>query len=284
MYLYANEYAAIARKETASDKYCLIFEDEHIVWNKKFTLLSVADFYRSAILLEGVSWRITNTDVLGDKKIIFDKEVIIQMVNICYNHWEEIATSDATDNLLMLTWGSHLLLTAFCNLSRENIFLSINDDGWDHKKLLVIAINADLTQRIYNDGYQQFLKYPPDNSSETSPSAPEFWLISGGLRYSSLLQTAKERPKNIQFFKEKSRYVTQYCEILRTEKKSKNNYRFFMLLSRLLSYTNFFEVIDEEYNDINPKSNDLPNNITDLFLAYDNIEPYLKSIKPPKKD
>ena len=283
MYLFANEYAANAKKETTSDKYCLIFKNEHIVWNKKFTLLSVADFYRSAILLEGVSWRITNTDVLGNKKIIFDKEVIIQMVNICYNHWAEIDTSVATDDLLMLTWGSHLLLTAFCNLSRENKFLSIND-GWDHEKLLVIAINADMTQRIYNDGYQHFLKYPSDHSSETSPSVPEFWLISGGLRYSSLLQTAPKRPENIQFFKEKSRYVTQYCEILRTEKKSENNYRFFMLLSRLLSYTNFFEVIDEEYNDINPKSNDLPNNITDLFLAYDNIEPYLKSIKPPKKD
>ena len=282
MYLYANEYAAIEKNKKDSNN-CLRFKNEHVMLNRDFQFASVSDFYHSTILLEGVSWKITNTDILGNKQIIFDKEIFIQMTKICYNHWAEIDTSVATNNLLMLTWGSHLLLTAFCNLARENKFLSI-DDEWDYEKLLVIAVNADLIQRTFNEGYQQFLERSVEDSSNSSSNVPEFWLISGALRYSSLLQTAKKRPKNIHFFGKESPDVKRYCEILQAEKKLESNYRFFMLLSRLLSYTNFFEVIDEEYNDINPKSNDLPDNITDLFLAYDNIEPYLKSIKPPKKD
>lgn len=231
-----------------------------IITNSEISIENTDDFYKAIVLLNGYSWQLANR-LHKTKTMTIDRSVFDLFFEKCAYFWDTYENEGATNRKLKLTWATQLLITSFCNLVREG-FLS--EAGWDHTRIFSLSVMGDYTQKLYTQGYQNFLK------AKSIKEADDFFILSSAMRYTSLLC------KNCNIGERKFTFpdnnmIKNYVTWLTKEK----NQRFLILTLRYLTFTDFFEKItSDDWNSIMEKITEkekLLENPKLLFLPYDEI-------------
>lgn len=264
MYLYANDFARKENENRKAPKY-LYKKENQITLVENFDLSNINNFYEICVLLQGVTWRLYKIDTPTNKKKDFSKALFSSLIESCVKYWEDPKPfkTEASEDLLKLTWASQLLLTSVSNLIREDHFINPRE-AFDPKKLVKIALLADFTQRRFNEEYCKVLN--------NDGSKPDFWLISGTHRYISSIYDRYHRFE-LKLFEENAEAIEFYESVL-TWEKSMGNHRFYILIHRLLSFSDFFEQTKKEFPITNIGIT--LQNYKSTFLEYDNIRSYLE--------
>ena len=260
IYLYAAKkaYEDNERREKGEDSYFKIYNQKY---NLNKDIKNIDDFYNTAVVLNGISWRLVNEN--NEPQV--DEDVFNTLFEVCEKKCPD-KDKAVTEETLRWTWGVLLLFTSFSNFSRNNL-LSVKLS----KDKIPLAVKADYTQRKHTLGYQDFL-----NANDKAEVLPEFFMMSSAIRYTSLF-FASEKENAYAMVKDDAyaidNMVKDYFDWVCKEKKP----RFLVLMLRYLTFTNFFEKIDNKDKEkiknklTEIKFIDMINDPEKHFLAYDNI-------------